>query len=50
MKIIVSRYNEDISWTKEFSNVVIYNKGETLKGDYNEIELENVGRESHIPI
>jgi hypothetical protein len=47
MKIIVSRYNEDISWTKEFSNVVIYNKGETLKGDYNEIELENVGRESH---
>jgi hypothetical protein len=47
MKIIVSRYNEEISWTKEFSNVIIYNKGKTLNGEYNEIEIKNVGRESH---
>jgi hypothetical protein len=27
IKIVVSRYNEDISWTRQFQNVVIYNKG-----------------------
>jgi hypothetical protein len=30
MKIIVARYNESIEWTKEFPNVIIYNKGEKL--------------------
>jgi Protein of unknown function (DUF3431) len=47
MLVIVSRYNEDVSWTKLFKNVVIYNKGEPLEGDYNQIMLENVGREGH---
>lgn len=46
MKIIVARYNESIEWTKEFSNVIVYNKGEKLNID-NEIMLENVGREGH---
>ena len=46
MKIIVSRYKEDIEWTKSLSNVVIYNKGEPLNED-NEFMLENVGREGH---
>lgn len=46
MKIIVARYNESIEWTKEFPNVIIYNKGEKLNID-NEIMLENVGREGH---
>jgi hypothetical protein len=45
--IVVARYNENVEWTKQFSNVIIYNKGTPLKGDYNEIFLENVGRESH---
>ena len=45
--IVVARYNENVEWTKEFSNVIIYNKGKPLKGDYNEIFLENVGREGH---
>ena len=49
MKIIVARYNEDVSWTKQFPNVLIYNKGEKLNEEegYNEVMLNNVGRESH---
>lgn len=46
IQIIVSRYNEDIEWTKQFENVIIYNKGEKLNLP-NEIMLENVGREGH---
>ena len=45
--IVVARYNENIEWTKQFSNVIIYNKGTPLKGKYNEIYLNNVGREGH---
>jgi len=47
MDIVIARYQEDMSWTKEFSNVIIYNKGEPLDTCYNEIKLENVGREAH---
>lgn len=42
--LVVARYNEDISWTNDFENVVIYNKGSFLE---NSIPLPNVGRESH---
>ena len=45
-KIIVARYNEDVSWTKniDFAEVIIYNKGEDeIPGA---IPLPNVGRES----
>ena len=45
--IVVARYNENIEWTKQFSNVIIYNKGTPLEGKYNEIYLNNVGREGH---
>jgi hypothetical protein len=45
-KIIVARYNEDITWLKsEMRNCIIYNKGNPLFIE-NEIFLENVGRES----
>jgi hypothetical protein len=46
MKIIVSRYNEDIEWTKQFGDkVIIYNKGpDEIPGA---IPLPNVGREGH---
>ena len=45
-KIIVARYNENIEWLKsEMSNCIIYNKGNKLN-IYNEILLENLGRES----
>lgn len=43
--LIVSRYNEDITWTTQFPNVIIYNKGNNV--DINCIKLDNVGRESH---
>lgn len=46
MKIIVSRYNENIEWTFPYQNVIIYNKGEPL-GLHNEYPLKNVGREGH---
>jgi hypothetical protein len=47
MIIIVARYNENIEWTKNISNVIIYNKGLKLEGNYNEFLLNNVGREGH---
>lgn len=48
MKIIVARYKEDVSWTKKFKNVVIFNKGDPLNDkDYEEYFLKNVGREGH---
>ena len=47
MRIVVARYNENVEWTKQFSNVVIYNKGSPLENGYNEIMLDNVGREGH---
>ena len=47
MQLVVSRYNENVEWTKQFPNVIIYNKGEPLSSDYNEIRLLNVGREAH---
>ena len=45
--IIVARYNESVEWTKQFPNVIIYNKGIQLDNSYNEIFLDNVGREGH---
>jgi hypothetical protein len=45
--IVVARYNENIDWTKQFSNVIIYNKGIKIGKGYNEICLNNVGREGH---
>ena len=45
--IVIARYNESLEWTKIFSNKIIYNKGNPLTGDFNEILLNNVGREGH---
>lgn len=45
--IVVARYNENIEWTKQFPNVIIYNKEKKLDDGYNEILLSNVGREGH---
>jgi hypothetical protein len=46
MKIVVSRYDEDITWTAEFGDrVVLYNKGvDHVDGS---IRLPNIGREGH---
>ncbi len=45
--IVVARYEEDIEWTKQFPNLIIYNKGSPLDDNFNEIKLNNVGREGH---
>ena len=45
--IVVARYNEDLTWTKPFLNLIIYNKGTPLTTDFNQILLNNVGREGH---
>lgn len=36
-RIIVARYNENVEWTKQFPNVIIYNKGDKLDDGYDEI-------------
>jgi hypothetical protein len=45
--IVVARYNENVEWSKQFKNVIIYNKGPILGFGYNEVFLNNVGREGH---
>lgn len=45
--LVVARYNEDIEWSKQFENVIIYNKGAELKNGQKEVLLNNVGREGH---
>ena len=45
--IVVARYNECVEWTKQFPNVIIYNKGINLDNSYNEVLLNNVGKEGH---
>jgi hypothetical protein len=47
ISIVVARYNENIEWTNQFTNVKIYNKGEPLTNGCNEVKLDNVGREGH---
>jgi hypothetical protein len=47
IQLVVARYNEDITWTKLFKNVIIYNKGLPLEGYTNQIFLPNLGREGH---
>ena len=45
--IVIARYSENVEWSKQFPNVIIYNKGTKLENGYNEISLDNVGREGH---
>ncbi len=49
--IIVSRYDEDISWLEEYKdfNIYIYNKGANIETKHSNkvLSLPNVGRESH---
>lgn len=48
-KIIIARYNEDVSWINSLKkeNVIIYNKGEEMDlPDYKCIPRINIGRES----
>lgn len=47
-KIVVARYQEDISWTDKLDNVEIYNKGEVIDNTrHHQTLLDNFGREAH---
>jgi hypothetical protein len=49
-QIIISRYNEDISWIHSYRDIsLIYNKGinNIDSNIFNVVQLKNVGRESH---
>ena len=37
--IVVARYNENVEWTKQFLNIIVYNKGISLSDDFNQILL-----------
>jgi hypothetical protein len=42
--LVISRYNEDVSWVKSLTDdYIIYNKGEVLPPEYNQIQLPNFG-------
>jgi hypothetical protein len=51
IKIVIARYNENLDWTNNLENVIIYNKGNddidlnTIKHPI--MKLPNVGREGH---
>lgn len=43
-KLIISRYNEDISWIKNYPyDYIIYNKGDKMSDEYNHIDVDNIG-------
>lgn len=46
IRLIIARYNEDVSWVKDVDcDYVVYDKGDRLSA--NSIVLENIGREAH---
>lgn len=46
--LIVARYDEPIEWLNDVDcEIFLYNKGDELDTTYNQILLENVGREAH---
>lgn len=48
MKFIISRYKEDVSWIKKYTDdYIIYNKGTSLPKEYNVFELDNIGNNQY---
>ena len=47
MQVIIARYQEDITWSNNIHNRIIYNKGKTIESKANVINIPNVGREGH---
>ena len=42
--VIISRYEEDISWIKDYKfDYIIYNKGSKLNEEYNVLDIDNIG-------
>jgi hypothetical protein len=52
MEVVIARFNEDVSWSRHFDNVIVYNKGQQLEDNEQQIsrtqqvQLPNVGRET----
>jgi len=48
-QIVIARYNEDIGYLLNYSNIsIVYNKGDNrIPLNFNYINLPNIGRESH---
>jgi hypothetical protein len=45
---VISRFNEDVSWIKEYTdNYIIFNKGEELGEEYKSINFPNYGGNQH---
>ena len=48
MKVIIARYQEDVSWANGVPNCIIYNKSDSLLNTIHPvIKLPNIGREGH---
>jgi len=47
IKVVISRYNENIEWTEKIENVIIYNKGDNINTKHEIKQLPNIGREGH---
>lgn len=47
INIVIARYNENADWSKQFKNVIIYNKKNNLDYNCEQRLLPNVGREGH---
>jgi hypothetical protein len=46
MKFVISKYKEDISWVKDISSYIVYNKDESnINEEY--VNIPNIGREAH---
>lgn len=49
--LVVARYNEDVSWVRDYPEKIIYNKGDinTIPEDLHSsvVQIPNVGREAH---
>ena len=47
LKFIISYYNENLDWLRNYNNVLIYNKGNNDILGFNNIKINNVGRDVH---
>jgi hypothetical protein len=47
IKLVISRYNENLDWANQLSNVLIYNKGALIDSAHPILTLPNFGREGH---
>ena len=47
LRFIISYYNENLDWLRNYNNVLIYNKGNNEILGFDNIKINNVGRDVH---